>query len=199
MALESQDLQLEIVALRNTQALTLVGEDFGAGYAQVALARGLCTRFRFHGHTLTHTDIAQMGLTPLKAWNLAAAQAQQRARTSLGIQVHRRPATALDPALVGGLQLRIPGTSMSTWLAHPETLQFLNNYAMGLLEQPPVFLLPQQNVLVAMPKERAHAAGQWIAERARTGLGAAVPGVLQERDGFPTFYSAESPRCAASV
>lgn len=164
---------------------------FSSQHASIALSRDLSAQFVQGGRPLTYTDLAHSNLTALKAWNRSAEMMLEQARTTKGVQFHRRSANALALGL-GGIQIKVPGNiPIGSWLAHPKTLSILDNYATIQLSGRPSYLLPAHDVLVAYRPElltpaQAEAMVYWLEHWPAP----VVASPLQVRNGFPVRVAA---------
>lgn len=164
---------------------------FSSQNASIALSRDLSAQFVQGCQPLTYTDLAHSDLTALKAWNRSAEMMLEQARTTKGVQFHRRSANALALGL-GGIQIKVPGTvPIGSWLAHPKTLCILDNYTTRQLSGKPCYLLPAHDVLVAYRPEvltpaQAEAMTYWLEHYPSP----VVASPLQVRHGFPVRVAA---------
>ncbi len=170
----------------------LSDDGFCDSLATIALSSRLSMALVMHSKEqsrhLSQRGLDELGLSVHAAWTVAAANLQKRALTPKGLRFWTRPAVHSLPGCPG-VEVRVLGSPISAWLAHPQTFSTLDGHLRRVLRCDRLtYLVPYSARVFVLRAPTAEAARLWAhtsaqVRPAHSPLISAHPLVLS--NGFP--------------
>lgn len=110
---------------------------------------------------LSQRGLDQLGLSAQGAWTAAAMNLQKRALTPRGLRFWTRPAEHSLPGCPGA-EVRVLGSPISAWLAHPQTFSTLDGHLRRVLRcDKLMYLVPYSARLFVLAEAKLASAQFW--------------------------------------
>ncbi|MCK2199467.1 hypothetical protein [Corynebacterium callunae] len=146
-----RDLQPRLYNERWTTRCRLSDDGFCDSPAHLNLSAELYMGLSSRSKTLSFRAVGELGLSIRQAWDVAADNLVALAQDGQGVRFDLRNASLSTDIDTYALEVKVPGSPITAWLAHPRTFSILHRHLESRLGKNLHYLASASATLIAIP------------------------------------------------